>query len=148
MQVVIDFFLLDFSLDRLDHFIPVRSEDIYQRDFVSLFVGSDRIMQGHILAGFLQGSQVHENFISKVSSGTYLFLVSGRFISAHITKLIIVISGAERNLFLRRFFPLFSRSFFSIISSRCSSRFIYRQSLVVCEHMFRILSKTNKLGRM
>jgi hypothetical protein len=44
---------------RFDHLVPVRAEDIDQRDFISLFVGADGVVQRHVLAGLFQGAQVH-----------------------------------------------------------------------------------------
>lgn len=66
--MVVDFPLFDLGLDRLDHLVPVRAEDIDERDFISLFIGADGVVQGHVFAGFFQGTQVHEDFISKVNS--------------------------------------------------------------------------------
>ena len=39
------------------------AKDIYERDFVTLFVRSNRIVQGYVFTCFLERTQVHQDFV-------------------------------------------------------------------------------------
>jgi len=59
----INFRFFDFQLNFVGDFIGICSQNIDQCDFITFFIRSNRIMQGYIFAGFLEGPQVHENLV-------------------------------------------------------------------------------------
>jgi len=50
VEMAVDFFLLDLELHLIHHIIRFGSQDVDQRDFIALFVRTDRIMKRYVLA--------------------------------------------------------------------------------------------------
>lgn len=69
VQVAVNFALLDFKLHLLYHFVGFGAQNIDQCNFVSFFIGANRIVKRDVLARFLKRSQMHQNFIFYAAGG-------------------------------------------------------------------------------
>ena len=63
VEIFIYFTFFNFQLNPIRDLVGFRPEDVDERDFVALFVRSDRIVQRHVLAGFLERPEMHQDFV-------------------------------------------------------------------------------------
>ncbi|MNL42747.1 hypothetical protein D3C87_1652240 [compost metagenome] len=61
--------LLDFHLHHFRHIIGFAAQYINERNFIALLIRPDGIMEGDILLRFLQGSEVHQDFVFNTTRG-------------------------------------------------------------------------------
>jgi len=66
VNVLVDLIGFQLQLYGIHDLVRLCSQDVDQSNFVALLVRTDRVVQGHVLFGFFQTAEVHEDFGSKV----------------------------------------------------------------------------------